>query len=162
MHWASDASQKVEALVEETNNLYFMIQRFIDEHCTDRIKLLKQSDVNLKDKMNVMDWLARNADFLSHDPIQECIYAFKELYNTENATLKNAYIFAKHSSNSIQTIMVILEQYQKQTRDEEVNQKLSILFSILEPLLINDQNLDKALQLQATSLITKFLDRLSI
>jgi len=30
VHWASDASQKVEALVEETNNLYFMIQRFID------------------------------------------------------------------------------------------------------------------------------------
>ncbi len=25
VHWASDASQKVEALVEETNNLYFMI-----------------------------------------------------------------------------------------------------------------------------------------
>ena len=38
VHWASDASQKVEALVEETNNLYFMIQRFIDEHATDRIK----------------------------------------------------------------------------------------------------------------------------
>lgn len=25
VHWASDASAKVEALVEETNNLYFMI-----------------------------------------------------------------------------------------------------------------------------------------
>jgi len=91
----------VEALVEETNNLYFMIQRFIDEHATDRIKLLRQSETNLKDKMNVMDWLARNCDFLSPDPIQECIFAFKELYNTDNATLKNAYIFAKHSSNVV-------------------------------------------------------------
>lgn len=88
--------------------------------------------------MNVMDWLSRNADFLSADPIQECILAFKELYNTDNATLKNAYIFAKHSSNVVQTVVVLLEQYQKQTRDEEVNQKLTILFSILEPLLIND------------------------
>jgi hypothetical protein len=51
--------------------------------------------------MNVMDWLSRNADFLSADPIQECILAFKELYNTDNATLKNAYIFAKHSSNVV-------------------------------------------------------------
>jgi hypothetical protein len=51
--------------------------------------------------MNVMDWLARNADFLSSEPIQDCIVAFKELYNTDNATLKNAYIFAKHSSNVV-------------------------------------------------------------
>jgi predicted nuclease with TOPRIM domain len=111
VHWASDASQKVEALVEETNNLYFMIQRFIDEHATDRIKLLRQQETNLKEKMNVMDWLSRNSDFLSADPIQECILAFKELYNTDNATLKNAYIFAKHSSNVVQTVMVLLEQY---------------------------------------------------
>lgn len=138
VHWASDASQKVEALVEETNNLYFMIQRFIDEHAVDRIKQLRSGEVQLRDKMNIMDWLARNSDFLSADPIQECIIAFKELYNTDNATLKNAYIFAKHSSNVITTIIMSLEQYQKQTRDDEVTQKLTILFSILEPLLIND------------------------
>ena len=114
VHWASDASQKVEALVEETNTLYNMIQRFIDEHATDRIKTLRSSEgVNLRDKMNVMDWLARNADFLSQEPIQECIVAFKELYNTENVTLKNAYIFAKHTSNVVQTCMVMLESYQK-------------------------------------------------
>ena len=162
VHWASDASAKVEALVEETNNLYFMIQRFIDEHAVDRIKQLRSQEVTLKDKMNIMDWLARNSDFLSADPIQDCIQAFKELYNTENATLKNAYIFAKHSSNVIQTIVGSLEQYQKQTRDEEVSQKLTILFSILEPLLINDQNLDKALSMQGVVIITKFLDRNSI
>ena len=41
-------------MVEETNNLYYMIQRFIDEHATDRIKQLRSSEVNLKDKMNIM------------------------------------------------------------------------------------------------------------
>jgi hypothetical protein len=58
--------------------------------------------------------------------------------------------------------MAGLELYSKQTRDEEVNQKLTILFSILEPLLINDQNLDKALSMQCVVTITKFLDRSSI
>jgi hypothetical protein len=46
--------------------------------------------------------------------------------------------------------MVMLESYQKQTRDEEVNQKLTIPFSILEPLLINDQNLEKTIVLSGT------------
>lgn len=139
-----------------------MIQRFIDEHAVDRIKQLRSGEVQLRDKMNIMDWLTRNSDFLSADPIQDCIQAFKELYNTDNATLKNAYIFAKHSSNVLTTVIMSLEQYQKQTRDDEVSQKLTILFSILEPLLINDQNLDKALSMQGVVLVIKFLDRNSI
>lgn len=65
MHWASDATSKVEALVEETNNLYTFMQKFIDEHAVSKIKKLKSQDVNLKEKMNIMDWLARNSDFLS-------------------------------------------------------------------------------------------------
>ena len=58
-------------------------------------------DVGLKDKMNIMDWLSRNAEFLSPNLITDMIVAFKELYNTDNATLKNAYIYAKHSSNVV-------------------------------------------------------------
>lgn len=41
VHWASDANAKVEALVEETNFLYNLVQKFIDEHGVDRIKLLR-------------------------------------------------------------------------------------------------------------------------
>lgn len=41
VHWASDANAKVEALVEETNFLYNLVQKFIDEHGTDRVKQLK-------------------------------------------------------------------------------------------------------------------------
>jgi len=41
VHWASDASAKVEALVEETNNLFTFIQRYIDEQAVDKIKMLR-------------------------------------------------------------------------------------------------------------------------
>jgi predicted RNase H-like nuclease (RuvC/YqgF family) len=65
VHWASDASSKVEALVEETNNLYSFFQKFIDENAVDRINMLRSPDINLKEKMNTMDWLARNCDYLT-------------------------------------------------------------------------------------------------
>ena len=64
MHWASDASTKLDAIIEEANNLYSFIQKYIDESAVDRIKLLRSPDVTLKDKMGIMDWLARNSDFL--------------------------------------------------------------------------------------------------
>ena len=65
VHWASDASAKVEALVEETNNLYTFMQKFIDEHAISKNKKLQSQDINLKEKMNIMDWLARNSDYIS-------------------------------------------------------------------------------------------------
>jgi hypothetical protein len=37
----------------------------------------------MREKMNEMDWLARNAEFLSPDAITKCLLAFKELYNTD-------------------------------------------------------------------------------
>ena len=58
--------------------------------------------------------------------------------------------------------MVLLESLQRQTRDEEVSQKLTILFSIIEPLLVNLQNMEKTLDLGGTLLVLKFLDRSSI
>ena len=38
VHWASDASTKLEAIIEEANNLYSFIQKYIDESAVDRIK----------------------------------------------------------------------------------------------------------------------------
>jgi hypothetical protein len=81
------------------------IQRFVDEHAVDRVKILKNTEVNLRDKMSVMDWLARYSEFLSGDAISQCIEAFKEIFNTDNATLKNAYIYANTNSNVIQTVL---------------------------------------------------------
>lgn len=86
-----------------------------------------------------MDWLARNAEFLSPDSISKCLLSFKDLYNNEQASLKNAFISAKHTSNAVITVVNLIEHTkQLLPRDEEVMSRLAILTSVLEPLLIND------------------------
>ena len=86
-----------------------------------------------------MDWLARNAEFLSPDSISKCLLAFKDLYNNDQVSLKNAFIFAKHTSNAVITVVNLIEHTkQLRPRDEEVMSRLAILTSVLEPLLIND------------------------
>jgi hypothetical protein len=95
--------------------------------------------------MNRMDWLARNAEFLSPDSINKCLLGFKELYHSDNMSLKNAYIMAKHTSNAILTVVHLIEHTKLLNRDEETVSRLAILLSILEPLLVNVMNLDKAL-----------------
>ena len=106
---------------------------------------VKSVDLTTKDKMNRMDWLARNADFLSPDTITKCLLAYKELYITDNLTAKNAYINVKHTSNAVITVVHLIEHTRMLNRDDETISRLAILLSVLEPLLINDMNLEKAL-----------------
>ena len=108
--------------------------------------------------MNQMEWLARNAEFLSPDSITKCLLAFKELYNTDLANLKQAFINAKHSSNAVVTVVHLLDHTrQLAPRDDEAMSRLAILTSILEPLLINDWNLEKAIETKLMELLVSFL-----
>ena len=51
-----------------------------------------------------MDWLARNAEFLSPEAITKCLLAYKQLYNFENTVERNLYVKAHHASNATLTV----------------------------------------------------------
>ena len=110
------------------------------------MQTLRQDETALREKMNLMDWLARSSEFLSPEAITKCLLAYKELYNYENVAQRNAYIKAKHTSEAVLTVSNLIAHTRKMQRDEETNSRLAILLSIYEPLLINDHNLERALQ----------------
>ena len=118
---------------------------------------VKSVDVSFKDKMNRMDWLARNAEFLSPDSITKCLIAYKDLYNTDNINAKNAYINVKHTSNAVLTVIHLIEHTKLLNKDEETVSRLAILISILEPLLVNDMNLDIGLSANVVQVLLSLL-----
>ena len=79
-----DYFEKFDILVDEVNSLWSFLQRYIDEQVVDAIIEIRSPDNSYRDKMNEMEWLARNAEFLSPDAITKCLMAFKELYNPTN------------------------------------------------------------------------------
>lgn len=93
-----------------------------------------------------MDWLARNAEFFSPEAISKSLVAFKALYNFEDVAQRNAFIKAKHTSNAVLTVGNLTTHAAQLQRTEDAKARLAILLSIYEPLLINDLNLDKAIQ----------------
>ena len=109
------------------------------------------------EKMNTMDWLARYSEYLTPDSITNTVLAFKELYTTDNTVTRNSFINSKHSSEAINTVIFMIHAAKNQrVTDTSTNNsalsvenqhesKLAILLSIMEPLLINDQNLEKAI-----------------
>ena len=101
-----------------------------------------------------MDWLARNAEFFSPEAISRSLTAFKDLYNFEDAAQRNAFIRAKHMSAAVLTVGNLTSLAAQLTRSDTAKARLAILLSIYEPLLINDLNLEKAVQPNERSIET--------
>lgn len=69
--------------------------------------------------------------------------SFKDIYTGPNQDLSEAYVAHKHNSEAIPTIVQMIRsiKMKKSTLavdDDTFDQNLTILLSILEPLLIND------------------------
>jgi hypothetical protein len=71
---------------------------------------------------------------------------------------RNAYITAKHTSNAVITVINLIDHANKLNRDEETISRLAILLSILEPLLINDMNLEKSLEMNTMAILISLLE----
>ena len=74
-------ASRMDLLIEEINQLWSFVQRYVDETAIDMIHVVKSGDRTARDKMDRMDWLARNAEFLSPDQITKCLLAFKDQFN---------------------------------------------------------------------------------
>ena len=111
------------------------------------VQELRPDTIALSRKMDWMDWLARNAEFMSPEAITKCLSEFKDLYNFEDASSRNAFIKAKHNSDSVLTVGNLIQHVSlRRLGGEDVTSRLAILLSIYEPLLINDINLEKTVQ----------------
>jgi len=134
-------SEKVSSLIEESNKLWAFFQKFIDEHAVDRMKTIRSKETTMSDKINAMDWLARYSEFVTPDQINNVVQAFKNLYNGDES--REGYIYHRHYSEAVPTIIQIIRSMRKKkvngSLDEETyDQSMTILLSILEPLMINE------------------------
>lgn len=70
-----------------------------------------------------------------------------------------AYIQNHHGSRAVFQIMKKLteERYKNRVDDEENKHKLAIFLSILEPVIVNDENAMKAVESDILPLLTEFI-----
>ena len=84
LEWAQDESAKLEVLVAENEQLWTFIQGFADEQSVSQSKKMRDLELKLTDRMNALEWVSRNAIYLTPEAVSNCVAAFKEQYNTEN------------------------------------------------------------------------------
>lgn len=113
--------------------------------------------------MDTLEWLSRYANFYIPEQVYSAISAFKEIYNGNDITYRNAFVSIDHTSdsafilvNKIQSELTkILSGGSSPSSISQVNiktlmgqsiimqtsdNKVSLYLNLLEPLLVNDLN----------------------
>ena len=155
---ASNMSKKKSALEDEIANVWSFLQRFADEGAMDKIELIKTENQPVQAKIDVLGWLGRYNEFITLPMITQVIMNFKEtLIPPSNAILRNNYITAKHSSHAVLNLVKTLQFLKYKFNEEDGKQKVSVILSILEPALVNDENATIATHIDLVELLQTFL-----
>ena len=154
----SNMSKKKSGLEEEIQNLWSFLQRFADENAMDRIEVIKTENAPVQAKIDVLGWLGRYNEFITLPMITQVIMNFKEaMIPASNAILRNNYIQAKHGSHAVLNLVKTLQFLKYKFTEEDGKQKVSVILSILEPALVNDENATIATHIELVELLQDFL-----
>jgi hypothetical protein len=172
-------SSNIKAFAEELDEVSLFVQKFADTHVFDQIRVIKDPDETMKRKMDTLDWLARNSEFISTDAISNCLKEYKELYMNHNPIIQTAYISSRNHSLAVINILhqidtLISKSAPERSKEikfglnspkstklesEDTDYKISLLYSILEPLLINDYNVEKAMDMDIIDTIMRSIEK---
>jgi len=154
----SGKGKKAAGLEEEVTNIWSFLQRYADEHAQDKIEIIKNQRESFDNKIEVLGWLARYSEFVTVPMITQVIVTFKELLiPNANPTVRNNYIQAKHSSHAVLNIVKMVQVLKYKFSEEDGKQKLAVMLSILEPAIVNDENVTIAVHLDLVEILQDFM-----
>jgi hypothetical protein len=110
-----------------------------------------------------MDWLARYAEFVTPDQISSVVLSFKDMYSSNtDPTVREAFITHRHNSEAVATLCLMMRNLRTKREtvtidNDTFDQNFSILLSIMEPVLINDTNLEFLYKLNMVRDLCEFL-----
>ena len=124
----------------------------------DKVEIIKNPQESYDNKIEVLGWLARYSEFVTVPMITQVIVTFKELLiPNANPTIRNNYIQAKHSSHAVLNIVKMVQVLKYKFNDEDGKQKLAVMLSILEPAIVNDENVTIAIHLELVEILQDFM-----
>lgn len=155
---SKDMKKRLDLVVEEADELWQFNQRFIDEHAIDRERMMLATDLPIVRKMEILEWFSRYSEFLSPNHAFQCIISFKDQF--VRGVQKEEYISLEHENDSVIMMIDLAERSAievKNSKDKKVQAKLearlSVRLNLLEPMIVNFQNLDMAINRNLVDLL---------
>ncbi|CAI2384862.1 unnamed protein product [Moneuplotes crassus] len=157
---SKDMKKKMDLIIEETEELWSFNQKFIDEHAVDQERIIEADDLSITRKMEALEWFARYSEFLTPDHAYNGIMTFKNTYL--RGPHKDSFINYEHGNDSIILVLDMIEKSLIECKNfandkslKKFETRLATKLNILEPLLVNYQNLDLGVNRGAVELLCK-------
>ena len=65
---------------------------------------------SLEERLEEVEWMVRNSEFISTDEQNKFLTTFRELHTTSDVTMRNQFIQSDHNSDAIIQIIAILDK----------------------------------------------------
>ena len=105
---SKDMKNRLDMIIDETEELWQFNQRFIDEHAVDRERILSAKDIPVLRKMECLEWFSRYCEFITPDHAYNAIMSFKNTYL--KGAHRDAFIRMDHQNDSIVMMLDLLER----------------------------------------------------
>lgn len=101
----------------------------------------------------MLEWAVRFSEYVGAEEQQKFMTIFRELYTSTDLNLRNAYIQANHLNDTVVYVTDMIDKefskidYQMGLTDARVTleKKVNVCLIALESLIVNDKNLEIAL-----------------
>ena len=107
----TQSSLAPEFLNLKTEFDYFVVyvQHYIETQVQWKARQTKMIHKSLEERLEEVEWMVRNSEFISGDEQNKFLTTFRELHTTSDVAMRNHFIQSAHNSDAIIQIITILD-----------------------------------------------------
>jgi hypothetical protein len=94
----------------EIARIWDFFQEFVNEQGLFKTRILNFTDISTREKMDAIEWVVRNIEFISPKIIEGIIDLYKEILSVPNSPLKQSLTTTKHCSDIVAIIIKYIQE----------------------------------------------------
>ena len=141
-----DPKKMREFIKMETEHIYDFIKEFVNEIALSHIRSIQSRRKGTTDKMESLDWMTRNNEFVSPKLFARFVRVCHDIYD-KSGQEKTAMYFADHDSDVLLNIRDALLEAIKPNTNEMVKGYLPNYLEALEIALLNEYNQERGVEI---------------
>lgn len=140
-----DPRKMREFIMRETEHIFEFIQEFVNEIAMNNIAIIKSAKKGSTDKMDTLDWMVRNIEFVSPKIYANYIKVCHDIYEKNNPEKTSMY-FSAHGSDVLQSLKKLITETIDPNAMSGIKKLLPSYLEAMEIGLLNEYNQEKAVE----------------
>lgn len=136
--------------------MFEFIKEYINEIGQQHILIMSSTKKDTTDKMESLDWMVRNMEFISPVIYNEFVKTCRDLYNMDNSE-KITYFFSGHISDVLLNMRRLIIESSNDTAKPALKRLLPSYLEALEIAFLNEFNQERSIEIGIHDVLIKII-----